>query len=416
MGKNLKGKELGVGFSQRKDGTYIARYKNGNVSICLYNKSLSKLRKELEQAKYDNINSLSDSSDREAKKVVEKRMSSRYQPTLDEWFEEWFTQCKSHELKNIYSQDSYKRKVRTTYCFILGQKKLAAITPIDIQLATNELIESFDKTKKSVSYAARILNECFDYAVQNRMIYTNPFNTLYIRNDNTKKKEARILDNWERELLLEEIKGDFYEEVYYFMLLTGVRIGELAGLQWDDIDFNKKSIYINHTLGTAYIDGKKAQTLETPKSQSSYRSIPFLGNIEEKILSWKQKQDARKEKYGEKWRANPEFGNLVFTSTVGSPLNKDVLRRDLIRLTKKLNEREVENARREGRSPRKIENINPHAFRHTFATMCFENDMNPVIVQRILGHASYTTTLAYTHILEKKLDDELIRAQKFNLV
>lgn len=416
MGKNLKGKELGSGFSQRKDGTYIARYKNGNVSICLYNKSLSKLRKELEREKFKCINEISEESKETAEEVINSRLSDRNQPTLDEWFEEWFTQYKSHTLKNVYSQDAYKRKVTTTYCYILGPKKLSAITPIDIQLATNELLESFGKTKNTVMYAARVLNECFDYALKNKLIYTNPCSVLYIKDDNFKKKEARILDNWERELFLNEIKGDFYEEVYYFMLLTGVRIGELSGLQWDDIDFGKKHITINRTMGTAYIDGKKAQTLETPKSQSSYRVIPFLGNIEEKLLIWRDKQANRKKKRGKKWRANPKFGDLVFTSTVGSPLNKDVLRRDLIRLTKKLNEREAYNAKLEHRFPRKVENINPHAFRHTFATMCFENDMNPVIVQRILGHASYSTTLQYTHLLEKKLDEERIRVKQFKIV
>ena len=68
---------------------------------------------------------------------------------------------------------------------------------------------------------------------------------------------------------------------------------------------------------------------------------------------------------------------------------------------------------REGREPRKFGHLHPHAFRHTFATRCFEKGIDPVVVQNIMGHANYDTTLGYTHVLENKTKEEVTKVGKF---
>ena len=146
-------------------------------------------------------------------------------------------------------------------------------------------------------------------------------------------------------------------------------------------------------MQTGYIDGKKIEELTTPKTSNSYRAIPFFDETEECFIKWKEKQDYYKKKLGDKWRAKPEFGNLVFTNTKGSPVTRYVIIHDLKKVVDNINSKEVGKAYRKNREPRVFEHLNPHAFRHTFATRCFEKGMEPLVVQSIMGHANYATTV-----------------------
>ena len=111
----------------------------------------------------------------------------------------------------------------------------------------------------------------------------------------------------------------------------------------------------------------------------------------------------------------PELGDLVFTTTLGSPVTRYALSHNIEKVLKNINEKEEYNAAIEGRAPEKMEHIYPHAFRHTFSTRCFEKKLDPVFIQRIMGHTSYATTLKYTHLLETKLNEEVAKAEDFLL-
>lgn len=67
----------------------------------------------------------------------------------------------------------------------------------------------------------------------------------------------------------------------------------------------------------------------------------------------------------------------------------------------------------EGRIPRKFEHLHPHAFRHTFATRCFEKGLDPLFVQSIMGHSNYSTTVSYTHILNDVKTKEVAKVGNF---
>ena len=130
MGKDLKGKDLGVGFSQRKDGIYCARAKIGTTKICIYNSNLSKLKKEFEE-----------------KKALAHRDEYGERPgiKLTEWFEEWFERCKAPSLKSDVSRKVYYRKINNTYINIIGAKMVEDISQMNIQSAINELVEKGGK-------------------------------------------------------------------------------------------------------------------------------------------------------------------------------------------------------------------------------------------------------------------------------
>lgn len=396
MGKALNGKNLGKGFSQRKDGRYEARATINGVKIDLYDMSLSKLKKAFELKKAE---------------VLRDEKGVRPNVTLKDWYEEWFEKFKVPQLKSTSSIKSYNRKTKNTFISILGEKRVKDITQINLQVATNELAEK-GYGERTIREAIGVLRECLDIAVINRIIPVNPCVGLLVKSTYTQHKR-RVMTHEEQDLFLNEAKSSYYYEAYAILLLTGIRIGEFSGLQWQDINFVDKEIYIKRSMSTAYIDGTKIEELTTPKTFNSFRTIPFFGETEDLLKSWKKKQAEIRDKMGDRWRAKPEFGDLVFTSTVGSPVTRYVIAHDLTKIVQNINLRELYKASAEGRPPKTFERLHPHAFRHTFATRCFEKGLDPLFIQSIMGHANYSTTISYTHVLDDTISKEVKKAGNF---
>ena len=396
MGKDLKGKDLGKGFSQRKDGRYEARATINGKKIHLYDMNLATLKKEFEQEK--------------AKVLTNEERTNL---TLLEWYEDWFHTCKQPQLKSQACAIKYDRKIRNTFISILGEKKLSSITHMNIQTAANELMEEKGYTYRTTKEALGVLRECFEIAMINRLIPSNPCVGIKLHHIDPVQKEKRVLSHEEQRIFLNEVKGNYYYEAYALLLLTGMRIGEFAGLQWQDIDFQNKEINIRRSMSTTYVNGKKIEELTTPKTSNSYRKIPFFADTEKYLRAWKKKQDVYKKELKGRWRCPEEYGDLVFTSTTGSPVTRYVMSHNLQRITENINLKEEYAAAKEGREPVEFKNVHPHAFRHTFATRCFEKGMDPLFVQSVMGHSNYATTVSYTHVLDNIKQREAAKASNF---
>lgn len=395
MGKDLQGKNLGVGYSQRKDKRYEARATINGVKICLYDMHLPTLRKRFEEEKA---------------RVLRDEKNLRPNVTLNEWASEWFEKHKRKMLKTETSARIYWRRINNTYLSILGTKKVELISQMNIQDATNQLIDAGYK-KRTIREALSMLRDCLEVGMVNGIIKTNPCVSINIALDNEAVPERRVLDRWEQELLLLEVENDYYEELYKFLLLTGVRVGEMSGLQWQDIDFNRKVIKIQRSMSASYYDGIKVLELTPPKTAKGYREIPFIGDMESILKSWREKQSMHRKKMGDRWRADPNHGDLVWTNRYGSVVSRYVLVHSIERVEKNMQIRENINAAREGREPRIIEHIHPHCFRHTFITRLFESNVDAVVISRIAGHVDYSTTLQYTHVLKDKMSDEIAKVE-----
>lgn len=398
MGKDLKGKELGKGFSQRSDGRYEARAKINGVKIDIYDMSLPNLKKTFEMEKA---------------RVLRDEKGIRPNLKLKDWYQEWFTKCKSPQLKSDVSRKTYDRKLRNTFVRILGDKRIEEVSQMNIQEAATQLYEVEHYNARSVREALSVLRDCLDIAIVNKIISVNPCKGVTVYEGNEMAKERRVLNHWEQDVFLDEVEDSYYREPYRVLLVTGMRIGEFSGLQWGDIDFERKVIHIRRSMMTAYQDGKKIMELTTPKTSNSYRSIPFFDDTEELFHVWKSKQDEYKKKLGSRWRADEKFGDLVFTTTMGSPITRYNIVHDLARVERNIVLKETNLAYRECRKPREFGHLHPHCFRHTFATRCFEKGLDPVVVQSIMGHANYSTTLSYTHILEDKTKEEVSKVGNF---
>lgn len=397
MGKNLKGKELGKGIRQRKDGRYEARAVVEGINISIIKSSLKECLEEF----------------KEAKKMASNNMDmKRVNITLNEWFEEWFEQYKKPYIKetSIYPLRS---KYYNIFGNTLGDKKVIEINNIDIQSVINSMRDS-GRAASSMRTALSIIRECLESAKNNRIIQVNPCFDIKVYWEN-KTTLRRFLSKEEQDLFLNKSKnnGDWYYEMFYIMLHTGMRIGEVGGLKWEDVDFKNKCIHINRSLSCQYEKGKKIMRLTTPKTHNSYREIPFMGEVENMFNAQYKKQQTYKENLGDRWREEEGFENFVFTSSMGSPVTRYIAEKQINKIVKEINEEEMFNAVKENRTPKIFEKVYPHALRHTFCSRCFECNMNPKVVQKIMGHQHYSTTIdIYTHVTNEKIEDEI---SKFNI-
>ena len=151
------------------------------------------------------------------------------------------------------------------------------------------------------------------------------------------------------------------------------------------------------------------------KAKNSFRKIPFFGETKQILLAQKEKQNNLKKQLKERWRHAEELGNvdLVFTSSMGSPVTRYVLEHDMRQISKDINAIEMYNASIERRPTVAFEYVHPHALRHTFATRCFEKGMSVEVVQKIMGHANINMTMSYTHVLDDVLKTEVSKVGNF---
>lgn len=380
MGKSLQGKELGQGITQRKDGRYQARFTNRfGKRQTIYAKTLSEVRQKLRNEQYEDEKKLN---------VVSSDMA------LDEWYEVWMETCKKNcrnTTKNNYA-NSYKRIKES-----LGWRKLNNINLIIMQQAFNEL-----KTDMSRKDTRRILIDMYNKAMDADLVLKNiPMQVNTIVNKDSNTEEPRVLTLEETDYFLEEAQHYRYYNPFSLALETGMRIGEILGLKWSDIDFANQTIYVNRTL--VYVTckdkdnpkyGKKIYEFHEPKTEKGKRKIPMTLRAYQILKN----QKLWKDEVIAKGKVAPEgFEDLVFVTTRNAPISRN----DTDLVMKLISDRIAE--KHEGFKP-----LTPHTLRHTFATRCIERGMNPKTVQIILGHSNVNITMnLYCHVTEDTLFAEM---------
>lgn len=331
--------------------------------------------------------------------------------SLDEWFEMWLYDYKSMTIKEstmIRYADYYNRYIKPG----LGQKRLTFFKPIMIQRHLNQMA-SADYSTKTIADTYNILHSMFKMAVQNDMLNKNPCDAVIL--PKTKKKEKRVLTVEEQKIVLEYSKGHLCENLVKVALGTGMRVGELHGLTWEDIDFESREIHVNKTR--VYIrdreSGKYRFKFQIPKTMSSIRTIPMQEDVYNALRQQKELlKDMRL--CAKHWNPLPGFENMVFLNVTGRPRQSIDFRNDLKRINRAINKDREKLAKKVNKKPELMEHFYPHSLRHTFATRCFEAGIDAKTVQNFLGHASIAITMdLYTHVTDEKARKEM---DKLNLL
>ena len=375
MGKSLKGKELGVGISQRKDGKYIGRFTDRfGKRKSFSGDNLNNVRKRLQKAQFDNDKWLNcNDSDM----------------TLDEWFETWETVCKVNcRQTTIRSYAASYKRIQPE----LGALRLNQLNLITIQRAFNNL-----KTDASRKKTKAILVDMLNCAVDADMIIKNPALKVKTAIDGTPPKEKRVLSDHEVELVINTAK-EMSHRLYPVLVVgfnTGMRIGEILGLTWDKIDFKNNVIHVTQSLAYLYTneDDIAHFVLNAPKTKSGIRDIPMTREVKTALLEQKMKCNIIYNRH----KPYPGFDNLVFPGTQNHPIDATGFGEAIDRIRKEIEKKgEI------------VEPFTPHCMRHTFATKCIARGMKPKVLQKILGHKSLRMTMdLYCHVEDNTIRDEM---------
>lgn len=392
MALDKNGKQLPKGITWiEKKQLYMGRFTYQGTPYTLYDKELKIIKKKLADKRYEVEHGLTGKADK---------------ITLNKWFDVWLKDYKTNKVKKTTIQNYqtlYDNHIREN----LGKRVLVQIKPIHIQKLYNDFIESGYSTT-SLQTLHALLHNILDIAVCNDLLVKNP--CMGTVRPTIEEKDKRVLSAEEQTNLLNFIRQtewQFCEPVITTMLGTGVRVGEVLGLKWEDVDFDNNTITINRTL--VYIKDKKTGKFgfeeQAPKTKNSKRTIPLHVNVVKALK--RQRLNQNYMKLHGNWQPHEGFETLVFTGSKGQPQQTASIQNILNRIVKSINDEEANKASKENRTPVIMEHLHPHALRHSFATRCFEADIPPKTVQMLLGHANIQITLnLYTHVsAEKKLQD-----------
>lgn len=386
MGKDINGKELGVGLTQRKDGRYSAKYITAQGKRKeKYFLKLKDARNWLDEQRY--LTKVSGSSNM----------------LVDDWYEYWYKNFKEKFLADN-TLKGYRIRYEKNIKSEIGRMKLSDIKQYHCQEIINKMFDSGKYSYGTMELTQITMHAIFKVAVENDLMTKNPAENLSLVNRDEDDDERRVLTREEQKIFIKYSEKTQYHNAYCLVLETGMRAGEIGALKWTDIDFDKRCININHTL----LQKKGGFYLGKPKSKKSKRQIPLTNKAVDILKRQKQDQELMKKKSSD-W--SKEWESLVFTTKNGNPVGQSTFRTCIIRIVKNIN------ADRKYSSTNGFyevfEHTYMHSLRHTFATRCVENNMNFKTLQIIMGHSTLSTTMdLYAHVTEDNRFDEI---EKMNI-
>lgn len=379
MGKDLKGKEIGKGIRQNKNGKYEARYidRFGNRKS-LYSTSKVDIRNKLQEALKENME----------KESVKKRM------TVNQWYYEWM---------NVYKVPVIRPNTKRHYEHIFNAHILPGLGDMYIdevrQIHIKNLINALDKNGyqwETQNKVRILLLDMFNIAMENEYALRNP--AKGIRLNKNRPNDRVVLSIDQQKDFFECSAGTFYDNLFTVAINSGLRPGEICALEESDLDFANKTISVTKTLIYQKFDGdtRKEFHIGDPKTYSSIRIIPMNSNSKCAL----KKQLRTKQILSEKYKKTGEFSDLIFVTKFNTPISSVVLNDAIKRIIEEINlQRDNVDL---------FPTFSAHTFRHTFATRCIEAGILPKTVQKYLGHATLQMTMdLYVHVTDDFKQEEL---------
>lgn len=303
-----------------------------------------------------------------------------------DYINKWFNEHKSKTL-SINTYTNYKSQIDTHIIPLLGSYKLTEITNSMVQDFYNKLISNGLKPSSSKKIM-ETLNGCFKYAKKNKLIYVVPTD---IERMPVEKNKIQYWNKEEIDFFLDTIKNSRLYTPIFIDILTGLRIGELCGLRWQDINLEEGFIEVNNQV---IIDktNKKLLFSSILKTSTSHRTITIPNILIEYLTGLKN-------------TLNPLDTDFVVKSTDNSMCNPRNLSMSFTKQVAKYKESFEDMQKlypnKNFENYKQLTQITFHALRHTHATLLIFNGENVKVVSERLGHKDITTTLnTYVHVMQ----------------
>lgn len=388
--KNKSGKRLDksriklrTGESQRKNGTYDYRWTTPDGKRhTIYATTLEELREKEDAAICDK---------RDGIKVETKRI------TVNDMFDLWCT------LKRGLKDNTFKNYVYMYNMFVrpsFGKYKITEVRKTDVKRFYNTLADEKILKIATIDNVHNILHQVFSMAVDDGIIRLNPTEHMLKelkQSHNFEREKRKALTVAEQKLFISYLqrtpKYNHWYPIFAVMVGTGMRVGELVGLRWCDIDLDEGLISVNHTL-VYYNKGdggiqKMSFSINTPKTAAGTRKIPMLDFVKEAFLLEKNYQ----EECGVHCQVMVDgYTDFIFVNRFGGTQHQGTLNKAIRRIIRDCNDEILLNAK-EKQDPVLLPPFSCHSLRHTFATRLCEANVNIKVIQDVLGHVDISTTM-----------------------
>ena len=299
--------------------------------------------------------------------------------------DKWFYEYKVHII-SMNTKNDYISRMNTHIIPMLGNYKLTELKTSIMQDFYNYLINQKKIKAVSAKKVMDIITGCLKYAKTNKLIYELPTD---IQKQKLEKPKIKYWTKKEVNFFLSEIKDNYLYTPIFIDVLTGLRIGELCGLRWCDVDLKKGTITINNQL--VHDKRLKVLMLADLKTSSSYRVISIPKILINHLTELKENRKANDLDYvvldKTSQRYTPRSLSMNFTKKV-TKYTKSIedMKKEKIKISKDYVQ---------------LKQISFHGLRHTHATILISSGENIKVVSERLGHTDIRMTLnTYTHVME----------------
>lgn len=393
--KDNKGIVLRVGEYQDKSGRYCFKYTDFNQKRrAVYALTLNELREKEKQI----IRDREDRIDISKKKVTLNQLFLEYlelktdlrESTKYNYLTTWNNAVKNSDLGKMKVYDIERLHVRKFYA-TLTRQGLAANT---------------------IKFYHNLICPTLELAVELKMIRENPAKNARKKIGGSKKERISMTKS-EQEKMLNFIKESDRYRVYYpmmiFALSTALRVGELTGLRWSDVDLKENVIHIRQQLIYRNLGDGCRFHVQDLKTEAGRRSIPLTASARKSLLK-------QKELYfllGMSQKSEIDgITDFVFLNSLGNPYATNAINFVLKNIVDAYNKTERIKAKNEHREPEELPHISAHILRHTACTRMAESGIEPKTLQYIMGHSSIAVTMdVYNHVDANRVKNEMEKTE-----
>lgn len=305
----------------------------------------------------------------------------------------------------------YDRFIRDTF----GKKKIADIRYSDVLQFYNYLLDKQGLQTNTLESVHTLLHPTFQLAVRDEIVRKNPTDGVMAEIKKSSEQTTGVrhaLTISQQRAFMEHIANHpvfcHWWPLFTVLLGTGCRIGEALGLRWDDLDYERRTISINHSL-VYYPVGESRNSvlhISKPKTEAGVRTIPMFDTVKDafEMLHEEQKESG--------WNDVEIDGMMgfIFCNRFGNVPNPQSVNRAIKRIIADYNAGEEVEAKKQHREVVLLPDFSAHHLRHTFCTRLCEKETNLKVIQSVMGHKDIQTTMdIYAEATEEKKQESFER-------